>query len=235
VEFQEITKAINIKPYYSDESVVIYNADCREILPLIPDKSIDLVLTDPPYNVGLDYCDGDNRPDYKEWCKEWFYMLPRPLYFTPGHFNLPMWYLIEEPKWVMAWFKDNQCSRTKLGSGFMLWEPILVYGDGQKVNQDAFYEPIGMQSDTGDHPCPKSAKAWQKLMVLISQPNDLILDPFLGSGTTCYCAKKLGRKSIGIEISEKYCEIAAKRCQQTVMNFEVESPQENIKQESMGL
>ena len=52
-----------------------------------------------------------------------------------------------------------------------------------------------------------------------SNPNDLILDPFLGSGTTCYCAKKLNRYSIGIEIEEKYCEIAARRCCQEVMDF----------------
>ena len=52
-----------------------------------------------------------------------------------------------------------------------------------------------------------------------SNPNDLILDPFLGSGTTCYCAKKLNRYSIGIEIEEKYCEIAAKRCCQGVMEL----------------
>jgi site-specific DNA-methyltransferase (adenine-specific) len=52
-----------------------------------------------------------------------------------------------------------------------------------------------------------------------SNPNDLILDPFLGSGTTCYCAKKLGRHSIGIEISEKYCQIAVERLRQGVMDL----------------
>jgi len=52
-----------------------------------------------------------------------------------------------------------------------------------------------------------------------SNEDDLILDPFLGSGTTCYCAKKLNRHSIGIEIEEKYCEIAAKRCCQEVMEL----------------
>ena len=52
-----------------------------------------------------------------------------------------------------------------------------------------------------------------------SNPNDVILDPFLGSGTTCWCAKKLGRKSIGIEVEERYCEIAATRCSQGVMQL----------------
>jgi len=52
-----------------------------------------------------------------------------------------------------------------------------------------------------------------------SNPEQTVLDPFLGSGTTCYCAKKLNRKSIGIEIEEKYCEIAAKRCRQSVMEL----------------
>jgi site-specific DNA-methyltransferase (adenine-specific) len=205
--------------YYKDEWATIYCGDCRDILPEL--AKVDLVLTDPPYNVDKDYGeqidDSLSQESYKNWCVEWFNLLPRPVYFTPGHFNLAMWFEIEAPKWVMAWFKDNQCSRTRLGSGFMLWEPILVYGEGQKVNQDAFYEPISIQSDTGNHPCPKNAKAWQKLITLISQPGNLILDPFLGSGTTCYCAKKLNRRSIGIEINEKYCEIAKKRLAQSVM------------------
>jgi site-specific DNA-methyltransferase (adenine-specific) len=67
-----------------------------------------------------------------------------------------------------------------------------------------------------------------------SLPNDLILDPFLGSGTTCYCAKKLNRYSIGIEISEKYCEIAAKRCMQEAFEFDL-SAQPIEKQEELSL
>ncbi|KKL72441.1 hypothetical protein LCGC14_2084950, partial [marine sediment metagenome] len=51
--------------------------------------------------------------------------------------------------------------------------------------------------------------------------DQVILDPFLGSGTTAYCAKKLNRKCIGIEIEEKYCEIAANRCRQSVMELKL--------------
>ncbi|HUW45143.1 MAG TPA: site-specific DNA-methyltransferase [Dehalococcoidia bacterium] len=66
---------------------------------------------------------------------------------------------------------------------------------------------------------PTELISW--LLESYSMPDNLILDPFLGSGTTCYCAKALNRYSIGIEIEEKYCEIAAKRCSQEVMELRV--------------
>ncbi len=208
------------KPYYQDDAVVIYHADCRDILPLIPDKSIDLVLTDPPYNVGLDYSDGDNKSNYMNWCESWWKLMPRPLFFTPGMVNLSMWYWIATPSWLMSWVKPNQCSPSGLG-GFNTWEPILVYGKSKKhIGQDSFVMAISTnQSSVGNHPCPKDERSWSKLITIISDTNALILDPFLGSGTTAYCAKKLGRKCIGIEIEEKYCEIAAKRMAQEVLDF----------------
>ena len=62
--FEEIVKAIGVNPYFKDDAVVIYCTDCRLVLPLIPDKSIDLVLTDPPYNAGIDYgLYKDNLPE----------------------------------------------------------------------------------------------------------------------------------------------------------------------------
>jgi len=124
-------------PYYRDPTadIVIYCADCRQVLPLIPDKSIDLVLTDPPYNVGLDYSDGDNKPNYMNWCESWWKLMPRPLFFTPGMVNLSMWYWIATPSWVMSWVKPNQCSPSGLG-GFNTWEPILVYGKSKKAKRN---------------------------------------------------------------------------------------------------
>ena len=70
-----------------------------------------------------------------------------------------------------------------------------------------------------NHPTEKPTDLLEQIITAVS--SDLILDPFLGSGTTCYCAKKLNRYSIGIEIEEKYCEIAARRCSQEVMDFNV--------------
>ena len=72
-----------------------------------------------------------------------------------------------------------------------------------------------------NHPAPFPEALAERVIVSSSQAGQTILDPFLGSGTTAYCAKKLGRKCIGIEIEEKYCEIAKKRLAQSVMKLEV--------------
>lgn len=74
------------------------------------------------------------------------------------------------------------------------------------------------------HPTQKPVALIKWILSLKWTPTGLILDPYMGSGTTLRAAKDLNRKSIGIEISEKYCEIAAKRCQQTVMNLATDSP-----------
>jgi len=228
-DFENIIKAIGVKPYYQDEWCAIYHADCRLVLPLIPDKSIDLVLTDPPYGVGKDYL-GDYMDvrgnGYYEFMKQWYEAsrrLTELQVFTPGSVNLAWWLKNYEPLWVACWYKSNACSTSKLG-GVTAWEPILVYGKLQsKPRRDAWNIPITIQpiEAVGIHIVPKSMKMWSILVVEFSINEDILLDPFLGSGTTCYCAKKLNRYSIGIEIEEKYCEIAAKRCCQTVMKLEV--------------
>ncbi len=74
------------------------------------------------------------------------------------------------------------------------------------------------ENDYG-HPGYTSEDVTDRVIMAFTLSGQIILDPFLGSGTTAYCAKKLNRKCIGIEIEEKYCEIAAKRCSQSVMRL----------------
>jgi len=214
-----------MKPYYSDDYVQIYHGDCREILPHL--EKVDLVLTDPPYGVNKQY---ENTPDGNHTSSEYwqkmdtFYQLcllkSSVLLFTPGQVNLIDWIRRHKPYYVCCWYKSNQNSWSKLG-GANNWEAILVYGKPYtRPNTDAWNIPIGLQriEAVGKHIVPKSEKMWSTLVAQFSNQGDLILDPFLGSGTTAYCAKKLNRKCIGIEIEEKYCEIAARRCSQSVMN-----------------
>ena len=95
----------------------------------------------------------------------------------------------------------------------------LLWGVNFKLS-DVFYESIRMQTQVGDHPCPKPLRLLKKMIENLRTEGN-ILDPFMGSGTTLRAAKDLGRKAIGIEIEERYCEIAAKRMSQGVMALEV--------------
>jgi site-specific DNA-methyltransferase (adenine-specific) len=237
-----------VQPYYDDGTCAIYHGDCREVLPHI--RPVDLTLTDPPYNRGVEYGRnrkaGDRRDDYEAWSRLWFWTSPRPLIFTPGPSNLAMWFAIEEPLWVGAWYKPNGTSGSRL-NGFNLWEPVLFYGrPGRRVHRDAWAASIekggwwgssyagrakgasfqkrgkaasGTATPESAHPCPKSYRFWSSLLNDISNPADLILDPFMGSGTTLRAAKDLGRRAIGIEIEERYCEIAARRLGQEVLDL----------------
>ena len=218
-----------MKPYYQDRSGEIYLGDCRDVLPELHIHP-DSVQTDPPYNAAdigpnhrvyqgqtMKLDDGE----YIAFCKAWFGLVQSiscRIAFTPGIANL---WLYPAPKWVLCWHKPSAISYNKLG-GFNAWEPILVYGKPKgRFGQDYIrQDPLNFSpGPEKEHPCPKPQKVWDWLINGMTSPGDLILDPFLGSGTTACCAKKLNRRYVGIEINERYCEIAAKRCCQEVMEF----------------
>ena len=194
-----------MKPYYEDKWVTIYNADCRDILPQL--EPVDLVLTDPPYpDQHLEYGSSDisflNNLD----CRQvifWSAKAEFPLDYTAIHIWDKQVGVASEYERI---FERNGQANYKLFRGCTANNPVTA-----QFQHDVF---------TG-HPSQKSQQLINKLVVSFSKENNLILDPFLGSGTTCYCAKKLNRKSIGIEIEEKYCEIAAKRCSQEVMELNI--------------
>ena len=104
------------------------------------------------------------------------------------------------------------------------YEPIVYGSRGlHYLKKNRCADVIQCQIDRGNarlHPTQKPVGIIKALLEATDDAKLLILDPFLGSGTTAYCAKKLGRKCIGIEIEEKYCEIAARRCAQSVMKLE---------------
>lgn len=205
-------------PYYQDTHSTIYHGDCREVLPEL--KDIDLIFADPPYGVGLKY--GDAYADTggggaNVWAPGLAAMFQRiaPLTFvTPGIRNLFVW---PTPAWILAWNKPGSTRRSDLG-GFNTWEPVLMYGK-RRIYTDAIRLPdcVNHAKDTGGHPCPKPLRLLRWLIGEGSDKGATILDPFMGSGTTLRAAKDLGRKAIGIEIEERYCEIAAQRLAQEVL------------------
>ena len=234
--FDEIINSIPQKPYYRDEQadIVIYNADCRDILPHIPDKSIDLVLTDPPYNVGKDYGiykDNLKPKDYWElagWIKSEINRLARGqcalVLGSYGDILRGWWNILPEAKLIVV--KMGAISRNCAKNLFLqyhtvlttvpsnrkipdLWEDIRWPGEGYFFNEDRY-----------GHPAMTPEKLSRKLVSLFSPNDGVIVDPFLGVGTMAMGAKVVGRKCIGIEIEEKYCAIAKQRLSQSVMRLQ---------------
>lgn len=222
-----------MKPYYQDSAVMIYHGNCLEMLS-ITSLHVGLVIVDPPYNVALgskphalrqtgytSWGDSLEPDDYKEFVKEIYDLcwpkISKVMMATPGNSNQTLW---PKPLWSMAWVKTNGVTRTALTRGQKMnhacWEPILVYGKlFQPPHSDVINIPISMQSECEGHPCPKPLRLFPRL--ICATDASVILDPFMGSGTTLRAAKDLGRQAIGIEIEERYCEIAAKRMAQEVL------------------
>ena len=181
----------------------IIQGDCIEAMKGLPDNSVDLVLTDPPY--GVDYADWDAEiPSgwLAEACRIGKYVV-----FTPGNGNQKQY---PEPIWTICWARPGSVQRVRKGTGFSHWEPILVYGDTNPYQVDYLCLNANTGAEKLGHPCPKPLKLMLWL-VLKSKTTGVVLDCFCGSGTSCVAAKMLGRHYIGIDISEKYCEIARKR------------------------
>ena len=201
-----------MKPYYQDECVTIYHGDCREILPQLP--KVDLVLTDPPY--GITKAEWDVVPS-TETFEKLFNISERQIIFG-GHFmDLPSkdgWII-----WNKMPFLKNGNQAELIWTSFLKKNIIIDFRYAGNVVGDT-KRPNYKREKT----VFTSEKPFEFVTLLIdkySNKNDLILDPFLGSGTTAKAAKALNRKCIGIEIDEKYCEIAAKRCSQSVMTLNI--------------
>jgi DNA modification methylase len=204
---------VRITPYYDHAGITIYHGDCREILPTLP--KVDLVLTDPPYGVGKRYASYEDTQQNLSGLIPLIFVAGKVI-VTPGVNNVHEY---PKPEWILCWWKPNAMVRSAVANA-NIWEPILVYGCGYVFGRDGIEvcltpQPIG-------HPCPKPIKLFRWLISKVEA--NLILDPFMGSGTTLVAAKELGRRAIGIEIEEKYCEIAVKRLSQEVL-FGVEIPQ----------
>lgn len=241
---------------------VIYNEDCvKGIRENIPNDTIDIIVTSPPYNLKINYNDYEDNMDYNDylkWCEEWISECYRVLKFG-GRIciNVPMESNLGGKKYIMndyinilekigfirnsmaIWNKQNLTSRTAWGS----WmspscpniinplEVILIYSKGDRkkkgkkenidITRDEFIEySLGVWTFGAEsakrigHPAPFPEELPYRCLKMFSYKNDIVLDPFMGSGTTAVVAKKINRKYIGFELSKEYIHIAEERLKQ---------------------
>ena len=197
-------------PYYNHAGITIYHGDCRDILPHL--EPVDLVLTDPPYGCG--------KADWDDNFPKWFvveaFKCSQTVCIMPGLWALPdcLEAMGSRYKWIIAGYNKNGMTHGAIG--YNNWIPAVCGGVIKNGGQDAHSFTIGSEPQF-PHPSQKPLKFMRFLIVRLSEENQTILDPFMGSGTTLVAAKQLGRKAIGIEIEEKYCEIAVKRLAQEVL------------------
>ena len=216
-----------MKPYYSDSFATIWHGDCREILPSI--SPVDLILTDPPYGIGE--AAGKNKTrgnhvaakDYgnDSWDDQ---IIEKPIielmaskadWLILFGGNYYAHYFTGASCWLV-WDKDN--GDTDFADCELAYTNLPGAVRRLKWRWNGYLREIPEQRD---HPTqkPLGLIKWciRQADEKTKKPITTILDPFMGSGTTLRAAKDLQRKSIGIELSEKYCEIAAKRLRQEVL------------------
>jgi len=198
-----------------DGSVLLYCADCLEILPKLPDGCVDAVVTDPPYGVGVEYGSHDDTRDWIAAHAPLFVWrlrrLAEPVFITCGNGNQ---HLYPEPDWTLCWFYGGDQNHCRYG--FNCWQPILAYGpDPYMHTAQVGHRPdavnLNRTPDPCGHPCPKPLPVMTWLVERADVGGGTILDPFMGSGTTGVACVKLGRRFIGIEIEPKYFDISVRR------------------------
>lgn len=229
-------------PYYDDGTCVIYHGEALDVLAGFDDaeQRFDLATLDPPYNVGKDYGPevNDRLPPeiYAAWVQSILGStghVARSLTYFPGTVNVPGCYdWLASAGWrlerTLGWHKKEYAGDLFGGGPAMCWEPVLWASQGQREWNRLFgawgRDFLVVNSTHGDplrqvHPCPKPPEVLRWLVGLFCPEGGTVLDPTMGTGTALVEAKYLGRKAVGIERNEAYCEVAAKRLAQGVLDL----------------
>lgn len=214
-----------IAPYYERDGIAIYHGDCREVLPQLVPSGVDLVVTDPPY-TSLDehvsrgtttrlVAGGDEEwfPTLSDdeiveilqgWCAQMLPLGSGAMYvFGDVKSGLRIFPRLN-PRNVLVWDKR------RIGMGYSwrrMHEWIAYCPDRDHVLRDKGAGDIircpGVETKT--HPTEKPIALMNRLIANSSDAGEIVLDPFMGTGSTLRAAAQLGRRAIGIEVSERYC------------------------------
>jgi len=211
------------KPYYQDSAVTLYHGDCREIVPLL--GRFDLLLTDPPYGIALNCKDeasgGVGRQafdaimgDAEQFDAGPFLNYPDALLWGANNFahSLPQ----REGQWYF-WDKTLQNNDCRIAEGEFAWHKRGTKPRAFRHLWSGAYR-ASESGERSQHPTQKPVEL-MRWCILLCPDAQTVLDPFAGSGTTGRACKDLGRKCTMIEREERYCEIAARRMGQEVLNL----------------
>jgi site-specific DNA-methyltransferase (adenine-specific) len=223
--------------YFETALGVLYLGDAVEVLKSLPSECVDLVIADPPYNSGIEWDRKDDEWQFlwleeakrvmKEGASLYVFFAPLNMYGVEGWIrkNLTL-------KNVMVWWHPNLYG-AGMSYGSDRWKStwdVVFYAvkgkrakHGKKVAEEGYkLNPNGGGFDVMVYPqsrpllhrAQKPLELIMKLVYCSSNEGDVVLDPFLGSGTTAVACERLGRRWIGIELEERFCELAKKRLEE---------------------
>lgn len=212
-----------MKPYYEDDLVTLYHGDCLKELAWL---EADVLVTDPPYGMAYvsnfskygktEAIAGDASLEARDAVLVAWGGRPALVF---GTWRMPR---PNSVKHVLVWDKGDSPGMGDLAIPWgPSWEEIYVLGSGFTGKREgAVIRVPGLAAGDRrrpDHPTPKPTRLMEQLITKC--PPGVVADPFAGSGSTLVAAKALGRKAIGVELEEKYCEVAAKRLAQDVLDL----------------
>lgn len=198
--------------YPSDFINKVICGDCLEVMKEIPNKSTDLIIIDPPYKQDFTNYFELFRSKLRDNGQMLWFVQPTEMYQLPKPFQILIWKEPYSPKPIRRKYKEFL--------DVICWYPYGNYTFNKLLwnLMNSVFEDVIIR-DKRLHPHEKPEPLIEKLILIHTNPNDLVLDPFLGSGTTAIICEKLNRKFIGIEINPEYCKIAEERLRQEVFKL----------------
>jgi site-specific DNA-methyltransferase (adenine-specific) len=254
-----------VTPYYADDLVTIYHGEALATLAEMPNASVDVLLTDPPYSSGGMYRGdraadpltkyrgnidggglvrdigsfaGDNRDQHSwmAWTSAWVWAASRVLAPSRHAFMFADWRQVAAAtdsvqaggliyRGLLTWDKTEGAGGRPMRGRFRQHSEFIVWATSGPLAELADVYPgsvITVASEphtTRLHPTQKPVALLEHLLRVVPGSDRVVLDPFMGSGSTLVAAKAHGQRAIGIEAEEKWCEIAANRCRQEVLGL----------------
>ena len=222
----------HITPYYDRNKITIYHGDCRDVMPTLASESFDFVLTDPPYLVGYtgrwdkdqEQIVGDDDPSWLRPAFEQIWRLMKPDTLCVSFYGwvhsdafLGIWKSIGFRPVSHLAFVKRQWGLGRFTRGTHETAFLLAKGKPPRPKLAAS-DVIDWHKDTIRlHPNQKPVAAMASMISTYCPRDGIVLDPFMGSGSTLRAAKDLGVSAVGIEIEEKFCRKASKRMSQGVL------------------